>query len=123
MAVVTALMLFLYAAIAPVAWWHDGVMGLLASGGAAAVCLIGAVGALIASDHFRGPACALHGLACSMAARTGLPLLLVLVLGLQQGSLVKAGAVYYVLVFYLVAMAVEIPLSLPSHSLRRDIVS
>ena len=101
----------------------SGVMGLLAAGTAAAVCLIGAIGALIASDHFRGPSRALHGLAWSMAARTGLPLLLALVLRLQRGALFKAGAVYYVLVFYFVALAVEMPLSLPVGTRTKDAIS
>ena len=109
-------MLLLLAATAPLACWHSGVMGLLAAGSAAAVCLIGAIGALIASDHFRGPTRALHGLAWSMAARTGLPLLLALVVRIQGDALFKAGALYYVVMFYFAALAVEMPLSLRSES-------
>ena len=61
-------------------------MGLLAAGTAAAICLIGAIGALIASDHFRGPTRpARTGLVDGGAA--GLPLLLALVLRLQQGPI------------------------------------
>ena len=122
-ALVTSVMLLLFVATVPIAWWHDGGMGLLASAAAATVCLVGALGALIASDHFRGPSRALHGLAWSMAARTGLPLLWAVVLSLQQGGLAKAGAVYYVLVFYFVALAVETPLSLRPEPARRDFVS
>jgi hypothetical protein len=114
MALLTAVMLSLLAATAPLACWHGGVMGLLAAGSAAGVCLIGAIGALIASDRFRGPTRALHGLAWSMAARTGLPLLWAIAVRFQEGGLFKAGGVYYLLVFYFAALAIEIPLSLRS---------
>ena len=110
--VITAVMLLLYVASAPLAWWHSGGIGLLAAGTSATVCLIGRVGGLVASDHCRGPSRALHGLACSMAARTGLPLLLAIAMRFQDGALFKAGGVYYLLVFYLAALAVETPLSL-----------
>ena len=56
---------------------------------------------------------ALHGVLLSMAARTGLPLLLALALVLERGALFRAGGVYYLLVFYFAALAVETPLSLP----------
>jgi len=107
-------MLSLYAAAAPVAWWTRGAMGLLAAGIAAAVCLLGAVGALLLNARCRGPSRALHGVVCSMAVRTGLPLVLAIALRFQEGALFKAGGVYYLLVFYLAALAIETPLSLPA---------
>ena len=111
-AVVAAAMLLLYAAAAPWAYWLNGLAGLLAAGISAAVCLLGAAAALFLSHRFRGPARAVHAMAFSMAARTGLPLILVLVTSFCAGPLVTAGAVYYVVVFYLAAMAIEVPLSI-----------
>jgi hypothetical protein len=113
LAVLTLLMLLLYLAAAPVAWTTSGGAGLLAAGTAGATCLIGAVAALSLSNCFRGPWRALHGVLLSMAARTGLPLLLALALVLERGALFRAGGVYYLLVFYFAALAVETPLSLP----------
>ena len=55
-AVVAAVLLLLYAAVAPWAYWLSGGAGLLAAGIAAAVCLLGAVAALFLSHRFRGPA-------------------------------------------------------------------
>ena len=49
-----------------------------------------------------------------MAVRTGLPLVLAVVMRLVDGPLVKAGGVYYLLSFYLAALAVEMPMSLGS---------
>ena len=112
--VLTAVMLLLGAAVAPLAWWHSGAVGLLAAGSSAMVCWIGALGALVVNDHCRGPSRALHGLAGSIALRTGLPLLLALAMRFHGGALLKAGGVYYLLVFYLAALAVETPLSLPA---------
>jgi hypothetical protein len=85
---------------------------LLAAAIPAAVCLLGAGAALFLSDHFRGPARAWHALAFSMAARTGLPLILMLATSFCAGPLVTAGIVYYLVIFYLAAMAAEVPLSL-----------
>ena len=109
---VAAVLLLLYAAVAPWAYWLSGGAGLLAAGIAAAVCLLGAVAALFLSHRFRGPAHAVHALAFSMAARTGLPLILVLATSFCVGPLVRAGILYYLVVFYLVAMIIEVPLSL-----------
>ncbi len=64
-----------------------------------------------------------------MLVRTGVPLLLA-VLILRHGPLVDAGAVYYLIVFYLVALGLETWLSLPVlkskdavPASRRDVVS
>jgi hypothetical protein len=113
LALITAVMLLLYAAMAPIAFWYGGALGVTAAGLSASVCLVGALGALVASDHFRGPSRALYAMACSMALRSGLPLVLATALLLQKGDLFKAGGVHYLLVFYLAALAVETPLSLP----------
>jgi hypothetical protein len=111
-ALAAALLLLLYAALAPWAYWHSGLAGLLAEGVAAATCLIGALAALFFSDRFRGPSRALQGLALAMAARTGLPLLVLVAFLFCGRSLVASGVVYYVVIFYLAALGIEVPLSL-----------
>ena len=77
----------------------------------AAVCLI-RLAALVLNDHFREPSRALHGLVFSMAARTGLPLVLAVAVHFQDGTLGKAGLLYYLVVFYLISLGIEMPLSL-----------
>jgi hypothetical protein len=44
--------------------------------------------------------------------RMGVPLLFVLAIQLHGGVLTRAGVVYYVVLFYLLALVVEVPLSI-----------
>ena len=114
LAAVTAILTILYALTAAAAYGYQGGPGLLAAGVPAAVCLVGAIAALAVSYSVRGPNRAVLGLVLPMAIRTGLPLVLAVAMRLVDGPLVKAGGVYYLLSFYLVALAVEMPLSLGS---------
>ncbi len=112
--VATAILTTLYASTTVAASRYQGGPGLLAAGVPAVVCLVGALAALTISYSVRGPNRALLGLVLPMSVRTGLPLVLAVVMRLVDGPLVKAGGVYYLLVFYLAALAVEMPLSLGS---------
>ena len=110
----TSILTTLYAITSAAAFRYQGGPGLLAAGVPAAVCLIGAIAALTISYSVRGPNRALLGLVLPMTVRTGLPLVLAIVMRRVDGPLVNAGGVYYLLVFYLAALAVEMPLSLGS---------
>jgi hypothetical protein len=109
----TAVMVFLYAAVSPLAYWRDGITGLAAAAIPAALCLVDAIVALVLSGCFRGPLRALYGLLVSMAVRLTPPLLLLaLVMSFRDGPLARAWIVYYLVLFYLAALGIEVPLSL-----------
>lgn len=108
-----AVVVAVYALVAPVAYWVTGMAGLVATAAAAGVCWIGAAGALAVSRAFRGPNRALHGVLCGMLLRTGLPLVSALVLQLSIDALADAHLLVYFLVFYPITLLVETILSLP----------
>jgi hypothetical protein len=101
------------AIVAPVGICLCGAGAMAAATVAACLCLAGAGSALIVSAPFRGPQHALTGLLLGMALRMGIPLIVGLALQIRGGPLVKAGLLYYLLVFYAVTLAVETALSLP----------
>ena len=91
-----------------------GPPGAWGTGAAAAgVCLLGAVLALAASHSLRGPQAALVAMLLAMACRMGIPLVFAAWAHLSGGPLAKAGVLYYVLVFYLIALGAEVVLALP----------
>jgi hypothetical protein len=110
--VLTIAMALLFAAVAPVAHHLAGRLGLVAAAVAGLMCLLPAVSALFISGALRGTEHALTGLLSAMLVRTGVPLVLALLI-LRRGPLVDAGAVHYLVVFYLMALGLETWLSLP----------
>ena len=94
-------------AAAPLAYEISGPRGPLAAAVAAAVCLAGAVAAVVAASLFRGPSAGLYSLAMGMLARTILPLFAGVVLTMNVAWLKSAGMIVYLLVFYLATLAVE----------------
>lgn len=101
------------AAVAPVAWWLSGPLGLAAAAAAAGVCLLGAVLALVVSHLLGGPKAALYGLLFGMALRMGIPLVFAVTIHLKGGVLARSGFLYYLILFYPVTLGVETALSLP----------
>jgi hypothetical protein len=116
----TALCLALLAAwliVAPLGFWLSGGVGLVAASVAALVCAAAAAAALAVSELSRISAGPLVGLLASIGIRMGVPLLFVLAIQLHGGVLTRAGVVYYVVLFYLLALVVEVPLSIaPGHN-------
>lgn len=106
--VVTALWLL----AAPVAYNRTGLDGLFAAAIAGGITMLGATLALVLNSVFRTPATAMHAMALSMLARTMLPLGLGVVLHFNVPALATAGMIYYLLVFYLAALALDTTLSL-----------
>ena len=100
---------------APVITRFGGSVALGAAALAAALCWAGATVALVLSHVLRGPSLALLALALATTARLGVPLLAGMLIHLQGGPLAEAGLLYYLLMFYPVALIVEITLSLPPH--------
>jgi hypothetical protein len=108
-----AVMLAALAATAPAAIQLGGVLGLAAAAIAAVLCLAGASAALVIVDRCRTPGGALAGLWIGMMVRTGVPFAIGLPIHLYGGPLAQAGLLWYLLLFYLIALAVGTFLSLP----------
>jgi hypothetical protein len=91
----------------PAGYFLSGRTGLVAACAAAVFCCLGAFGALLVARWFRGPNGLLPRVLGGMFMRMTIPLAAVLGVQLSRSPLADAGFVYYVLVFYLVTLAVE----------------
>lgn len=106
-ALVTGALVAVWIVVAPVASWVAGPAGLAAAGVGAGVCWLGAVFALALSALFHGPSAFMPRLLVGMLARTMFPLMLGTLLHMQVPALAEAGMIYYLLVFYMVSLALE----------------
>ncbi len=91
----------------PVSYLWSGPIGLGAAALASGCCCVGAMGALCVAPWFRGPHRLLASVLVGMSVRMGVALTAALIVQLGGGPLADAGFVYYLLVFYLVTLAVE----------------
>jgi hypothetical protein len=112
-AALTAVMAAAYGCALCAAVGSGGQAGIVAASLAGGVCLASAAAALVISHLLRAPAKGVAAILLPMAVRTGLPLLVVLIVRSGGQGLVEAGLAYYLMGFYLLALAVEIPMSLP----------
>lgn len=87
-------------------WGTSGM--LLAASLALASCLVGAVLAHFFGIYPRGDAFLVSRLYLSMAARTGLPLAVLMVCKMNFETLLAEGMVYFVILFYLVGLLTEL---------------
>ena len=108
-----AVVLAALAAAAPVAIRLGGFLALAAAAMAAVLCLAGAAVALGIVDRFRTPSNMLAALWIGMVIRTGVPFAVGMAIHLHDGPLAQAGLLWYLLLFYLIALAVGTFLSLP----------
>jgi hypothetical protein len=99
-------------ALAAVALTAGGTRALLAELAAGVVCLAAGLVALLATSLVPRSA-ALYGMLIGMLLRMGLPLAAALVWRARGGPLVEAGAIYYLIPFYLVMLLVETLLQAP----------
>ena len=111
--VLTAVMLLAYAVVFFVAAELGGVVGIVAVSLASGVCLASALTALLMSHTVFGPLGGVAGMLLPTFARTAPPLILAMLVRLRGQALVETGFVYYLVGFYLLALAVELPMSLP----------
>ena len=90
-----------------------GVIGIWAAAIAAAICLVGAVAALIATGMLRGggPHAAVSGMLLGMLFRMGLPLGALVAFQQNGGTLVAAGIVGCLLLVYPVTLLAEVALA------------
>jgi len=103
----------LLAVVAAIAGPLGGAATVLAAVVAAAICLVGAVPALVVSWRLQRRDKALEGMGIAMLLRMGIPLGFALAIHFQGGGLAEAGFLYYLLLFYPVTLGVETVLSLP----------
>ena len=108
-----AAVLAAFAVAAPVAVRLGGSLALAAAAIAAVLCLAGSAVALVIVDRLRTPSGALAALWIGMIIRTGVPLAIGMAIHLHGGPLAQAGLLWYLLLFYLIALAVGTFLSLP----------
>jgi hypothetical protein len=104
---VAGVVLVAWFVLAPLAFAISGYAGMIAAAVGGLVCLAGAELALALASLFRGPAAAMYALAVGMLARTIVPMLLGVALHLSVPRLAAAGMIFYLLIFYVVALATE----------------
>jgi hypothetical protein len=97
---------------------RHGVSGLTALGVAAGVCWVAATAALLVTVWLR--AHVVSGMLLAMPLRMGLPLLVGVALDSRGGPLADAGVFGWIVVFYLVVLAVETPLAVACASTTRQ---
>jgi hypothetical protein len=83
---------------------------------AAALCLVGAEGALAVSRMLQGPENALLSLLLGMMLRMGVPLICALILHFRGNPLANAEFLVYLGGFYAITLAVGVYLSLPARA-------
>ncbi len=96
-----------FALLGAIGFQSAGWPGLEAAAVAAGVCLLGGVTALAASSAIRGPEAVLYSVVFGMFFRMGFPLFVGGYLHWKGGSLAQAGVLFYILVFYLLTLAVD----------------
>jgi hypothetical protein len=109
LSLLSAILVLAWILVAPFAYELRGTDALEASGVAAGVCWIGAVAALALASFF--PAGSLPAMGVAMLVRMLLPLALGVTLHLQVPRLATDGMIFYLLAFYLVALAAETALA------------
>jgi hypothetical protein len=102
-----------FAIVGPIAWRLGEKNALATAALAWALCLAGAMVALLVGYVLREPRHAMAAVLLSMTARMCLPLSIVLAVRYHGGPLAEGGLLYYVLVFYPITLAAEIFLTLP----------
>jgi len=106
-ALVTGALVVAWLALAPLAGATQGSSGLAAAAVGAGVCWLGATFALLIGALVRGQGAVLQRMVLGMMARAMFPLMLGAMLHMRVQWLAAAGMIYYLLVFYMVGLAVE----------------
>jgi hypothetical protein len=96
----------------PVAWCCGGPAGVAWAGKAGLACLAGSALALVTSEPFRSARRALAGMLVGMVFRMGVPAVIAL-LAMSIEAAARAGFLYYLVLYFEVALAVEVLLWLP----------
>jgi len=99
--------LLAYAVVALLAAWLGGRDSVIASSVAAALCLMGAEGGLVACAPFRKTAFLWQGSLLGIFPRLGVPFGFGAIFYLRGRTLAEAGLLYYLVGFYPVILALE----------------
>jgi hypothetical protein len=104
----------IYLVVTSVAYAISGRQGCIAASVAALLCLAGAELALLVMHlgRRRSVRAALIAMLGAMGLRLAIPLSGSVIIRLAKGPLLEAGALYYLIVFYVVTLAIEIPLEM-----------
>lgn len=103
---VTAVLWGVFPAFAAYGYGTHGALGLAAAGFAAGACWFGALVGFAAMIPFQGPQ-AVNGVLLGMVVRMTVPLAAALWLFMRGSTLAKAGAVEMLVVYYLLALALD----------------
>jgi hypothetical protein len=107
MTLVAGAILALALLLTPLAWLLNGPAGLAALAIAAAGSLVAALLALIAGWLFRGPQAPMYGTLAGMLVRMSVALAVVVLVKQGRPDLAGVALVFYLLVFYVVALTIE----------------
>jgi len=116
-----AVELLALAMIGMVAYWSHGTQGLVAALIAASVCWLGAVMALIVTSRPADARQAISMVYAAVLLRGAFPLVVAVVLRSGYPSLVAAGLMIYIILFYLVTLASETFFSVIHLSMTRHV--
>ncbi len=110
--------LVVLAGVAIIEYCYRGLDGLLAVALPAAICLAGSEGSLVSTRLARKSSGDgfLRGMLFGMSFRLAVPLTGAIFIRLFAPELVAAGALYYLILFYLVTLAIEIGFELSNLS-------
>jgi hypothetical protein len=106
-----------YLVVAPLVFALQGQDGLVAAGIAALVCAAATISAQFTAIWLAGAGQPFHATLIAMLLRMAPPLVFCMAIGFRRGPLTDAGAVFYVIGFYMVTLAVDTWLSVGRISL------
>ncbi len=109
-----AIMAALAAVVAPIGYWFSGGVGLACVGTANGLCVVVGVLALMIQTRITAPHLALAHVLVGFFLRMGIPLAVCMVVYLRKSPLADAGFVFYLLVFYMAALAAGTGVMLPA---------
>jgi hypothetical protein len=103
----------IYIALTPFIWRWGSETGFLAAALAAVICLIATFLSLCIHRRFQNPNSILIAVPLEMIVSMGIPLATGLGIHLHGGPLSQAGFIYYLLLFYMLTLALKTALTLP----------
>ncbi len=109
--ILTAVMFALYSTAALLIWRLQEPKMLGIAAGLAGVCYVSAMLALLGEKFFSVRDQAVLGTYWAMTARTGIPLLAVLLMNVSGGPFAEPAAICYLIVFYFGALIVQVVLA------------
>lgn len=107
LAFLAVVMFVLLAVVAPLAWLAGGSSGVVAAAVAMLICLAAGASALLLGSLLKAPELVLHRALITMLPRFGIPMGCCMALFTSNRNMVDAGLSVYIVIFFLVMLAVE----------------